>query len=285
MVVVLTAGLTRVELDPEAGGRISQICVEGTDLLRGREHASEGWQRWGCYPLLPWSNRIPGGSFTFGGRVMQAPVNNDDGSALHGLAATRPWTVTSHDDRSADLEIEVAAGSYTVRGTQSFTVSESALDHDLAVTNVGREPVPVGLGIHPWFRVGPVCVPADAVWAGDGPLPTGGPVPVGPDLDLRVPRVPPPMDRCFTELTASHVDAPGVRLSWTGPMTQVVVYSETPGWVCVEPVTMANDGFRLAAAGQERTGVLVLGPGESAAVSYRYAWTTPSGVSLLPGSP
>jgi hypothetical protein len=80
------------------------------------------------------------------------------------------------------------------------------------------------------------------------------------------------MDRCFTQLTASAVEVPGVRLSWEGPVTQVVVYSETPGWVCVEPVTMANDGFRLAASGIEGTGVIALDPEAMLSVTYRYEW-------------
>jgi galactose mutarotase-like enzyme len=55
-------------------------------------------------------------------------------------------------------------------------------------------------------------------------------------------------------------------------VTQVVVFSGAPGWVCVEPVTMANNGFELSDAGMNGTGVIVLAPGEATAVSYRFEW-------------
>ena len=61
--------------------------------------------------------------------------------------------------------------------------------------------------------------------------------------------------------------SPELRLHWTGPVTQVVVFSGDEGWVCVEPVTMANDGFRMADEGMPGTGVLALDPGESFAVT------------------
>ena len=57
------------------------------------------------------------------------------------------------------------------------------------------------------------------------------------------------MDRCYGALTATSVEIGDLTLSWEGPITHVVVYTGTPGWVCVEPVTIATDGFRLAEGG------------------------------------
>jgi galactose mutarotase-like enzyme len=81
------------------------------------------------------------------------------------------------------------------------------------------------------------------------------------------------MDRCYTGLTGTTAEVPGLTLSWSGPITQVVVYSEAEGFVCVEPVTMANDGFGLLDRGIDGTGVVGLDPGATFAVSYRFAWT------------
>ena len=69
------------------------------------------------------------------------------------------------------------------------------------------------------------------------------------------------MDRCFTALTADRARIGDLTLSWDGPIEHVVVYSGEPGWVCVEPVTMANNGFAMAADGAPRTGVQQLAPG------------------------
>jgi aldose 1-epimerase len=152
-------------------------------------------------------------------------------------------------------------------------LSPTELEHTLEVVNRADHDVPVGLGIHPWFHAGPVRVPADSFWPGATPLPDGPSRPVTADEDLRESRVPPPMDRCYTGLTDTVLEVPGIRLEWSGPVTQVVVYSEDPEWVCVEPVTMANDGFGLAARGVDGHGVIVLAPRESTSVTYRFVWT------------
>jgi aldose 1-epimerase len=272
MGILLAADGVSVTIFPAAGGRLGQIEVDGNPLLRGVEDAALGWGWWGSYPLLPWSNRIPDGTFLFEDQELRVPVNWDDGSALHGLSAWVPWNVTAQDQTRVELEVVVTKGCYDVIGRQVFEIAPTHLDQTLEVTNRGAARVPVGLGIHPWFKAGPVRVPAELTWPGDGPMPSGSPVAVSPDNDLRALRVPPPMDRCYTGLTDTCVDVPGLRLHWTGPVTQVVVFSEAEGWVCVEPVTMANDGFALAAAGTPGTGVLALDAGESTSVTYRFEW-------------
>ena len=85
------------------------------------------------------------------------------------------------------------------------------------------------------------------------------------------------MDRCYTGLTGQSADVAGVRLHWSGPVTQVVVFSGVPGWVCVEPVTMANNGFRMEADGVAGTGVIRLAPGASTSFTYRFDWSAWAG--------
>jgi hypothetical protein len=50
------------------------------------------------------------------------------------------------------------------------------------------------------------------------------------------------------------------------------VFTGVHGWVCVEPVTMANDGFRMADEGWRGHGVVTLDPGALLEVGYRFAW-------------
>lgn len=271
-VITLEAGDAVVHVYPSHGGRLGRIDVRGVPLLRGPEEAAAaGWGHWGAYPLLPWSNRIPGGEVAFEGRTLGVPVNWEDGSAIHGLTAAVPWTVVSHDDHSVVEEVEVHVGSYDVRGHQRFAITAAHLDLELAVDNLGTQRVPVGLGIHPWFGVGPILVPAAERWPGE-PMPTGAPRPVEPDEDLRTLGLPGEMDRCYTGLVATEAVVPGLRLSWSDTVTQVVVYTGTEGFVCVEPVTMANDGFALADQGMAGTGVVALDPGATFSVRYRFTW-------------
>lgn len=273
--LVLSEGAARVDLYPGAGGRIGQIAIGDRTLLRGPEHSSRGWGAWGSYPMLPWANRIVGGVAEFDGATISVPVNWPDGTAIHGLAAERPWQVVDAGPNHATLSFAIEIDRYHVRAIETFALSGDALEFDIELVNVAAWPVPVGIGIHPWFVAAPVRVPADLIWEGAGPMPTGPPRPVRPDEDLRVKRVAPPMDRCFAGLTSSSAEIGELTLSWRGPITQIVVFSGEAGAVCVEPVTMANDGIRLANDGVEGTGVIVLDPGAHTTVGYRLAWAGP----------
>ncbi|CAN5742531.1 aldose 1-epimerase [soil metagenome] len=256
---------------PAAGGRLGQITVGGRPLLRGPEYASEGWAAWGSYPLAPWSNRIPGGHLAIGDQTFDLPVNWPDGSAIHGLVAQRPWTVAAESAAEVTLRVDAELAPYHISCTQRFALAADGLEHHLDMTNIGAETVPFGLGIHPWFVAGDVEVPADRLWPGET-LPAGPPRPVRPDEDLRRLRPPPPMDRGYCGLTGSAARVGPVRLTWHGPITNVVVYSGEPGWVCVEPVTMATDGFGLAERGSDEIGVVALAPDAALSVRYRYEW-------------
>lgn len=271
-VLELSAGEATARIYPDQGGRLGQLTVGGIDLLRGPDSgAAEGWGFWGSYPLLPWCNRIPGGRFCFEGEEHQVAVNWSDGTAIHGLTADVPWRVVAQTETALVVEVEAEEGPYDVVGRQRFDLTPTHLDLRLEIVNEGGR-VPVGLGIHPWFVAGLVQLPAGMTWPGDTPLPTGPPRPVDGGEDLRAPAMPPPMDRCYTGLTGTSARVGPLTLSWSGPVTQIVVYSEHEGFVCVEPVTMANDGFGLLHRGVAGTGVFALDPGGTAAVDYRFAW-------------
>lgn len=82
----------------------SASSISGPALFCAGPAAGLGWIDWGCYPLLPWSNRIPGGHLRFEGLDAQLPVNHTSGTAIHGLAASRPWTLVHTTDAAAELE-------------------------------------------------------------------------------------------------------------------------------------------------------------------------------------
>lgn len=264
----LEAGSSVAEIHPSHGGRLGQLDLGDGPLLRPHGPGL-GWTDWGCYPLAPWSNRLPGGRLRYADIDARIPTNHSDGSAIHGLVAACGWDVTDSTASRADLEVRATSVPYRVAVHQIFELDGDALRVTLRCDNEGDRVAPMGLGIHPWFRYGPIRVPARRVWPGE-PLPTGPPRRPGPHRDLREATLPEPMDACFTGLTGTHADVPGCRLHWEGPVGHVVVYSATPGWVCVEPVTMANDGIRLAEEGQPGHGVIDVYPGGSIEVRYRF---------------
>lgn len=264
----LRSGTASAAIYPDAGGRLGQLDFGSGALLRGPA-ANRDWAHWGCFPLLPWSNRITGGHLLFGDIDAHFPINFPDGSAIHGLTASSPWTVLRSSDHAAELETMASSSPYRVRGRQVFELEPDRLHLHLSATNQGDQPVPVGIGIHPWFRTGRIQVAADMRWPGE-PLPIGPPEPVTGQYDLREGAVPAVMDACFTALTDSVAEVPGAKLHWDGPITNVVVYSGEAGWVCVEPVTMANGAFDLAPEQAIARGVQVLEPGATIEVRYRF---------------
>lgn len=273
----LQLGGTTVTVHPDVGGRLGQIEVDGIRLLAGHSPAENSWALWGSYVLAPWSNRIAGGRFRFAAREWIMPSLVEDGSALHGLVHSIPWTVDAYAPQAArpsiDMHVAIDTPPFTARVDQHVALADDGLHQRLSLTNTGPTPFPAGLGIHPWFRRGAVRVPARAVWPAIAQIPTGPPRPVTPGEDLRQLREPPDgVDACYTDLDAASADIGSVFLSWDGPVTQVVVFTGVSGWVCVEPVTNANDGFNLFDRGIAGTGTIVLAPGAEMRVRYRFSW-------------
>lgn len=271
----LVLGDLRATIAPADGGRLAQLDLGAGPLLRSRDDADlddpDGWAQWGSYPLAPWSNRIADGRFTFNGTTHQLPINFADGTAIHGLVAATPWDVAEHDDTSATLRTGADVAPYRVTVEQRFRLHAGGLDQDLSVTNDGPAPVPVGLGIHPWFRSITLQAHVDAIWpSGDDCLVTGPPVPIEPALDLSTRRVPAVMDKCFTDITEARAVLDGVVLEWNDDIDHLVVYTGVAGWICVEPVTNTNDAFNLDARGITGTGTRVLAPGSSTSCHYRF---------------
>lgn len=221
--VVLRSGEARADIYPDAGGRLGQLDFADGPLLRGPD-PSLSWLAWGAYVMAPWVNRIPGGRLRVGDLDAQLPINNDDGTAIHGLVANVPWTVDDATDSTATLSVVAQTDPFHVRVTQAFALTSTSLELRVGLTNVGDRPVPVGLGLHPWF-----------------PVHTAQPRP--------------PIDRCVDAPADNAVDATGVRLSWRGPVTAMHIYTGEPGWVCFEPQTMTStgDGWSWLAPAEELT--------------------------------
>ncbi len=278
--LVLRAGDVAVTLHPDVGGRLGQIEVDGHRLLADHSPGENAWGAWGSYVLAPWSNRIAGGRFSFGGNEWTMPELYSDGTAIHGLVHSTPWTTDPPDaadaadgaSQHAALSAKISCAPFDLIVRQRFALSDDALTQHLSIQNLGLAPVPVGMGIHPWFRAGNVRVPASLVWPAVDTMPTGPPRPVLAAEDLRVAGVPATMDSCYTGLTDTSADIGPMHLAWTGPISQVVVYTGEPGWACVEPVTNANDAFNMYARGVPGTGVLVLAPGATEQVTYTFSW-------------
>ena len=175
--ITLSAGPLELVLSPVTGGSIVRFTYRDGDrrapILRGCDGAPDDVLSAASFPLVPYVNRIRGGQFGFRGRTVSlAPNMAGDPSPLHGQGWLAPWRVAAASANEATLEFDHPAGewpwSYTAR--QHFRLDESSLEVELGCRNASAEPMPCGLGQHPYFHCGGetrIATHVDHVWTID----------------------------------------------------------------------------------------------------------------------
>jgi aldose 1-epimerase len=159
--LTLSCGRLRLTLSPSIGGSISAFEWNDGDkaraILRKCNSSSENVLEAGCFPLVPYVNRIREGCFAFRGRQVRiAPNMPGDPSPLHGQGWLSPWTVEQASEDRATLSFHHPAGEWpwAYDAQQEFALDETGLSLGLICRNTGAEPMPCGLGQHPYFPCG-----------------------------------------------------------------------------------------------------------------------------------
>jgi len=158
----LECGPLRLTLNASIGGSISAFdWIAGGDargILRKCNSRSENVLDAASFPLVPYVNRIRGGAFTFRDREVRLKPNMaGDPSPLHGQGWLSPWTVQEAGERYAVLEFRHDAGEWPwdYEARQEFALDEGGLAIGMTCRNTSAEPMPCGLGFHPYFPCGP----------------------------------------------------------------------------------------------------------------------------------
>ncbi|MHB8717460.1 MAG: aldose epimerase family protein [Candidatus Dormibacteria bacterium] len=275
---VIEAGDLRMELMPEAGGRVHRLTHRGRDVLRTpadpRSHLVEPLF-WGSYPLIPWSNRIPDGQLRFRGVTHPQPVNYGT-FAIHGEGFAAPWG----SGRPGEMRLHGGGGAFPWRytATQRLALEGSVVIWELWIRNDGTGEMPAGLGFHPWFPVtadATITLPAASVHPSRDEIPCGEAVPVTGEFDLRAPtRIPFGINECWTDLSGEPavLTLPGqglrVQMRANSVATHAVFAAVQPlHAVALELVTHATDGHGRLERG-EGGGIGVLAPGAEMHLRY-----------------
>ncbi|TPI37349.1 aldose 1-epimerase [Mesorhizobium sp. B3-1-6] len=291
--VELRDGRARLVLAPDKGGAIARydalVGSARVPLLR----AGDGAGASGCQLLVPWSNRISGGGFTFDGRF-HAIGPNVPGEAfpIHGDGFQKPWRLARHIDTEAELMLDDGAiGPYRYAASVVYSLHDGALEAHLTVENSAGMRLPYGLGFHPWFPRGArttLKAKAGRVWLEDERhLPTGvAPLAEHPWWDFsRLSLLPAGwVNNAFVgwDRRATIVQpAQGIvlELAASPELGVFILYSPShdAGFFCFEPVSHPVDAHH----GQ---GLTVLDDGATMSVTMRMDWvevgagpfTTPS---------
>jgi aldose 1-epimerase len=279
-VITLRADGFGLRLAPEAGGMVTRYWLERGRVWEWLRPASEmalsrrdGYEA-AAFPLVPFSNRIRGGRFSFEGRDVVLPMNRPpERHAIHGQAWQASWTAREVSAASALLEFHHApdAWSWAYRATQRFTLSPLGLIVELALHNESDMPMPAGLGWHPYFVRTPrttLTAPVDRIWLTDAEmLPielASSPVTARLAAGVTIDSV--SLDNGFTGWSRRAV------IDWPELDARLVVTAEPPldfltvfippslPFFCVEPVSHATDALNLSGPAAE-VGRRPLAPG------------------------
>jgi galactose mutarotase-like enzyme len=229
----LEAADQALELVPARGGLVTRWEVHGEEVLYLEEAT-----------LLDFTRNVRGGI----PQLFPSPGRPAPGSALpqHGFARQRPFTPVEAPGDALACELSSddatrAAFPHDFRLRFEASLSPAGLHLGWTVANPGPAPLPLHLGIHPYFRVP---VPNKAAARVDHTASScfdnvaGHPVPVGP-VDFSGPEVDLHLEGLSTTAALFHRGAGRpLRLAWT-PHFRVLVLWTQPGkdFICVEPWT------------------------------------------------
>lgn len=272
----------RLVVDPDVGGSVLALerrhAIGFQPLLRPTARPLARSSNASSFTLAPYSNRIRDGVFRFEGRIYT--LRHPEKHAIHGDVRDRRWRVVSQGRDACELELDARTLAdwnfpFPILCRVRFGLEGARATFALSLENVSGARMPAGFGFHPYFVR--ALEPGDAVeielrvrgvYPGDTPLPTGPPVPLPPEQDFSLRRaLDVTLDHCFAGWDGrARIVWPrsgvSLRMQASDAFGHAIVYSP-PGepFFAIEPVTNANDGFNLLAAGQADTGVVVLEPG------------------------
>lgn len=250
----LRAGDLRLALCPGLGGSIAGLWLGDTAVLRSTEPAElSGARLSGCYPLVPYSNRLGYRRFRWQGQDYTTLPNFDDNPhSVHGVAWQRAWNVLSASASAAELSYAHAADGhwpFAFEVRQRFVLSADALEVHLAITNRANAPQPVGLGWHPYFPKRPrsrLHIELAERWDSDASgLPTRKvPQPAGIDGDVAHLG----FDNCFEGWKGpARIRDEKLSLRLTSSLPYLVVFTpETKPYYCVEPVSHVSNAIHMS---------------------------------------
>jgi aldose 1-epimerase len=240
-----------------------------------------------CYPLIPYSNRIAQGRFSFEGVEYPLALNfGDHPHSIHGNAWQKPWQVVEVDDARCLLVLvhhpednEAKGWPFAYRAEQIFELSPSGLTLTLSLENEDHRVMPAGLGLHPFFPKRPGVGGQVAAQRGftkrEGGIPRDS-IPVPESWNYRTMRElgDPHVDNCFAGWDGT------AHIAWTqekialsieaDPLFgHLVVYVPTGrDFFAVEPVSHMNDA--ISRPDPARYGLSVLRPGERLTAQVRF---------------
>jgi aldose 1-epimerase len=282
----LSSGALTLVLAPAIGGSIARFEYASPSglqipVLCGVEGNSQSVLDHGSFPLVPYCNRVRGGSFSFRGREVRIANNMaGDASPLHGDGWLAAWEVVRLEPAEAELRYRHQAGEWpwAYEAGQHFALDPGGLTLALSCTNRAAEPMPCGLGHHPYFHCTAettLDTGVESAWTIDEKVLPIEKVPAQGRYDLRNRRVcGQDLDNGFGGWSGrARIEDPALpfRIEMSSQEARFFqLYSPAAGAMFVaEPVSHANAALNAPEAEWEGLGLRVLEPGETMTVTMR----------------
>lgn len=259
-----------LKIDAARGGQVVECRWQGLEVFTTAKAGL--WPsdtQAGCFPLVPYSNRIRNGAFRIAGRSVS--LTNPEFAyphALHGLGWRSAWSCQQSGANEATLiqTHDGAAWPWPYRARQHFSASGNRLTMTLEIENSGASPMLAGIGFHPYFSRQPgmkLALGVGGFWA-TSPSNPGIPEdwrsldPLtnffeGKELGTI------DLDNCFTGWARNaRIEYPGTRLcinlAASSALSNLVIFFPSDrNILCLEPVSHVNDAANLSGlnAGQK----------------------------------
>ena len=284
--VTLSRGPLTLTLAPACGGSIVRLIYYSPGgaeipLFRVVEGEPDDALRCASFPLVPFVNRVRNGSFVFRGREVTLSQNlPGDPSPLHGQGWRAAWQVARFAGNEAELVYRHEADEWpwAYEARQALRLEADGLAVELSCTNLSAEPMPCGLGHHPYFNCGAetrIDTEVACSWTIDANVLPVERVPAEGRFDLR--------DRAICGQDLDHgfggwsgrtrIDDPELPfiLELAAPEAGYFhIYSPSEGGIfAAEPVTHANAALNAPEDQWPELGLRVLEPGETMTLEMR----------------
>jgi len=291
----ITLELERIKLVvcPTVGCSIGALDIRNdagvwAPILRAMPNDSVSSAQAGSFVMVPWTNRIKDAHFGFLGNEHALKPNFPDHSAIHGVARDLPWQIVDRSPITARLILDSRSFQHSAinypfnfGAVQRFEIGPDRVEIDLSITNLDDCPIPVGCGHHPYIHrhlfsdADELQIKLDVAgrYPTQGCIPTDEPIDDGICASLRAGGAiaNPGLDDVFAgfggeavfDWAASNVS---MTMTCSKNLNHLVIYTpqdehgDPDEFVCVEPVSMVNDGFNRHASNNLDTGVVILEP-------------------------
>ena len=293
--ITLQAGALRLRVCPHIGGAVADFTRDDAPVFRPLAPdvlEQRNARLLACFPLLPYSNRIAEGRFTWEGRAYQLDRNfPHHPHTLHGVGWQQPWDVVEQAEDRLRLALEYdpkETGLYTwpfrLHAEMDYALDPDGLRITLSVRNTDTTSWPAGLGVHPYYpprtpdvRIG---FHARQIWTRTPESLPVRPEPIPPEWCFDPPRAPdgPMLDNCYVGWDGrARLDFPShghaVTVEADELFDHLLVYTpdELPD-LALEPVSHLPDAINRMTEVPDG-GLRVLRPGDTLSGTVRFTVT------------